>query len=156
LNQVDPERPGVTSFVHTGVVVEDLAAAVEFFTLLGLDCGSAFTVGGEWVERIIGLPDPQVEAVMVRTPDGTDTLELVKFHAPAPAPAPAEAGPAPANRPGIRHVAYKVGDLRAVVERLRAAGWDTVGDVVDYEGMFLLCYVRGPEGLIIELAEALR
>src|SRR4051794_27115641 len=123
---------GVSSFVHTGVVVDDLAAFVEFFTLLGLDCGRPMIVEGEWVDRIIDLPEARVEAVMVRLPDGTDTLELVKFHAPSGADAGAET--APANRPGIRHIAFKVGDLRAVVEQVRAAGWDTVGEVVDYEG----------------------
>ena len=77
---------------------------------------------------------------------------MVRFRSPAAGaqePAPA------ANRPGLRHVAFTVGDVHAVVERLRAAGWDTVGEIVDYEGMFLLCYVRGPEGLIVELAERL-
>jgi len=79
-------------------------------------------------------------------------FELVRFESPsagAREPAPA------ANRPGLRHVAFKVDDVRAVVDRVRAAGWDTVGEIVDYEGMFLLCYVRGPEGLIVELAERL-
>jgi catechol 2,3-dioxygenase-like lactoylglutathione lyase family enzyme len=145
---------GVTTFVHTGVVVEDLEAAVGFFTALGLDCGKPMLVGGPWVERIIGLPDPQVEVVMVRLPDGTDTLELVRFHAPAATAT--DRAPAPANRPGIRHIAYQVDDMHAVVEHMREAGFDTVGEVVDYEGIFLLAYLRGPEGLIIELAEPLR
>jgi catechol 2,3-dioxygenase-like lactoylglutathione lyase family enzyme len=144
---------GLSRFVHTGVVVEDLDAAVEFFTVLGLDCSTPITVEGEWVDRIIDLSGTRVEIVMVRLPDGTDTLELVRFHAP-----PAEAGGehAPANRQGIRHIAYAADDLRAVVDRVREAGWDLVGDIVDYRGMYLLCYIRGPEGLIIELAEPLR
>jgi catechol 2,3-dioxygenase-like lactoylglutathione lyase family enzyme len=146
-------RAGVTRFVHTGVVVDDLAAVAEFFTLLGLDCGGPFTAEGPWVDRIVGLRDLRVEGVMVRTPDGTDVLELVKFHAP---PAEPDPQPAPPNRRGIRHLAFAVDDLNAVVDRVRAAGFDLVGEVVDYEGMFLLCYVRGPEGLIIELAEPLR
>jgi hypothetical protein len=80
---------------------------------------------------------------MVRTPDGTDALELVKFHEP---PAEADAQPAPPNRRGIRHLAFAVDDMSAVIDRLRTAGWHTVGEIVDYQGMFLLCYVRGPEG----------
>lgn len=143
---------GVTRFVHTGVVVDDLDAATGFFTLLGLDCGSPFRASGEWVERIVGLPGMEVEGVMVRTPDGTDALELVKFHAPAAEPDPQ---PAPPNRRGIRHIAFAVDDMAATVAELRTAGYDTIGEVVDYEGMFLLCYVRGPEGLIVELAERL-
>jgi catechol 2,3-dioxygenase-like lactoylglutathione lyase family enzyme len=144
---------GVSSFVHAGVVVDDLAVVVEFLTSLGLECGEPMTVEGEWLDRIVDLPGARVEIVMARAPDGTGTLELAKFHAP---PADADAEPAPPNRPGIRHIAYTVDDLRAVVDRMRTAGWDTVGDVVDYEGDYLLCYVRGPEGLIVELAEPLR
>jgi catechol 2,3-dioxygenase-like lactoylglutathione lyase family enzyme len=143
---------GVSRFVHTGVVVEDLAAVVEFLTLLGLRCGEPMIVEGEWVDRIVDLPGVRVEVVMVRLPDGTDTIELAKFHAPT-ADADPGAGSAPPNRPGIRHIAYGVDDMRAVVDRVRAAGWDTVGEVVDYAGAYLLCYVRGPEGLIVELAE---
>lgn len=144
---------GVSRFVHAGVIVDDLAVVVEFFTSLGLECGEPMIVEGEWLDRILGLPDARVEVVMVRTPDGAESLELAKFHAP---PAAADAEPAPPNRPGIWHIAYAVDDLRAVVGRMRTAGWDTVGDVVDYKGKYLLCYLRGPEGLIVELAEPLR
>jgi catechol 2,3-dioxygenase-like lactoylglutathione lyase family enzyme len=146
------KRVGVTSFVHTGVVVDDLETAVGFFTLLGLDCSEPFAVGGDWVGRILGLPAARVETVMVRTPDGTDALELAKFHEPPSEPDPQ---PAPPNRRGIRHLAFAVDDMSAVVDGLRTAGWHTVGEIVDYQGMFSLCYVRGPEGLIIELAERL-
>jgi catechol 2,3-dioxygenase-like lactoylglutathione lyase family enzyme len=89
---------------------------------------------------------------MARGPDGGDVFEVVRFESPAAAaqePAPA------ANRPGLRHVAFKVDDVRAVVARVREGGWTTVGEIVDYEGMFLLCYLRRPEGLIVELAERL-
>jgi catechol 2,3-dioxygenase-like lactoylglutathione lyase family enzyme len=106
--------------------------------------------GGEWIDRIIGLENVTVEIVMARAPDGSDTFEVVRFRSPgagAEEPAPA------ANRPGLRHVAFKVDDLRGVVDRVREAGWDTVGEIVDFENTFLLCYVRGPEGLIVELAE---
>lgn len=131
----------------------DLATVAHFLTALGLDCGEPMTVGGEWVERIIDLPDPQVEAVMVRLPDGDDALELVKFHAPG---AEGSTDSAPPNRLGMRHLAFQVDDLHAVVDRMCTAGWDTVGEIVDYDGVFLLYYLRRPDGLIFELAERLR
>jgi catechol 2,3-dioxygenase-like lactoylglutathione lyase family enzyme len=143
---------GVTDFVHIGLVVENLDETVRFLSLLGLNCGEPGTFGGEWIDRIIGLENVTVEVVMVRAPDGTDVLEVVRFQSPsasAQEPAPA------ANRPGLRHIAFKVDDVRGVVERVRAAGWETIGEIVDYENTFLLCYVRGPEGLIVELAERL-
>ncbi len=145
-------RPGVTSFVHVGLVVEDLDEMIRFLTLLGLDCGQPGVFSGEWIGRIIGLEDVTVEIVMARAPDGSDLFEVVRFHSPSAGseePAPA------ANRPGLRHVAFRVDDVRAVVDRVREAGWETVGEIVDYENIFRLCYVRGPEGLIVELAERL-
>jgi catechol 2,3-dioxygenase-like lactoylglutathione lyase family enzyme len=145
-------RVTVTGFVHLGLVVEDLDETVRFLELLGFDCGRPSVHTGDWIGRIIDLDDVTVEVVMARGPDGSDMFEVVRFHAPiagAQEPAPA------ANRPGLRHVAFTVDDLRDVVDRIREAGWDTVGEIVDYEGMFLLCYVRGPEGLIVELAERL-
>jgi catechol 2,3-dioxygenase-like lactoylglutathione lyase family enzyme len=144
--------PGVTSFVHIGLVVEDLDETVRFLSLLGFDCSRPAEHGGEWIDRIIGLDDTTVEVVMVRAPDGKDIFEVVRFRSPTAGtqePAP------PTNRPGLRHVAFTVDDLRGVVDRVREAGWDTVGEIVDYENMFLLCYLRGPEGLIVELAERL-
>jgi len=152
LPSTDSHRPGVTSFVHVGLVVEDLDETVRFLDLLGFDCGKPGEFSGEWIGRIIGLEDVTVEVVMVRAPDGRDVFEVVRFQSPAagaqePAPAP--------NRPGLRHVAFQVDDLRGVVERVREAGWETVGEIVDYESTFLLCYVRGPEGLIVELAQRL-
>jgi len=149
---VDSHRPGVTSFVHVGLVVEDLDETVRFLGLLGFDCGKPGVLSGAWIDRIIGLEDVTVEVVMARDPDGRDVFEVVRFQSPsagAQEPAPA------ANRPGLRHVAFKVDDVRGVVDRVREAGWETVGEIVDYESMFLLCYVRGPEGLIVELAERL-
>ena len=148
----DSHRPGVTDFVHIGLVVENLDDSVRFLALLGLDCGEPGVFSGEWIDRIIGLENVTVEVVMARAADGSDVFEVVRFHSP-----PAGAGaPAPAaNRPGLRHVALKVDDVRAVVERVREAGWETVGEIVDFENTFLLCYVRGPAGLIVELAERL-
>ena len=152
LPSTDSHRPGVTDFVHIGLVVQDLDETVRFLALLGLDCGTPGVLSGEWIDRIIGLKDAKVEVVMARAPDGSDMFEVVRFHSPsagAHEPAPA------ANRPGLRHVAFKVDDVRAVVDRVRDAGWETIGEIVDFESTFLLCYVRGPEGLIVELAERL-
>jgi catechol 2,3-dioxygenase-like lactoylglutathione lyase family enzyme len=149
---MDGHRPGVTDFVHIGLVVEDLDETVRFLEVLGFDCSEPGVFSGEWIDRIIGLEDATVETVMARGPDGSDIFEIVRFQSPAAGaqePAPAT------NRPGLRHVAFKVDDVRAVVERVREAGWGTVGEIVDYENTFRLCYVRGPEGLIVELAERL-
>jgi catechol 2,3-dioxygenase-like lactoylglutathione lyase family enzyme len=149
---MEADRPGITNFVHIGLVVEDLDETVRFLSLLGFDCGEPGVFSGEWIGRIIGLDDVTVEVVMVRGPDGRDVFEVVRFQSPSdggPEPAPA------ANRPGLRHVAFTVDDVRGVVARVRDAGWETVGEIVDYENTFRLCYVRGPEGLIVELAERL-
>lgn len=145
-------RPSVTGFVHIGLVVEDLDEMVRFLALLGLDCGEPGTFGGEWIDRIIGLEQATVEVVMARGPDGSDMFEVVRFLSPS---AGAHEPAAAANRLGLRHVAFKVNDVRGLVGRIREAGWETVGEIVDYESTFLLCYVRGPEGLIVELAEQL-
>ena len=143
---------GVTNFVHVGLVVEDLDETVRFLALLGFDCDEPTVYSGEWIDRIIGLENVTVEVVMARAPDGADMFEVVRFHSPS-----AGAGePTPAaNHPGLRHIAFTVDDVRSVVDRAREAGWDTVGEIVDYENIYLLCYVRGPEGLIVELAERL-
>ena len=141
---------GVKSFDHVGVVVEDLEAATTFFLDLGLDREGAGSVEGEWVGNVIGLDDVQADLVMVKTPDGSGKLELIKFHRPA---AEGDAHPAPANRLGFRHVALVVDDLNTIVKGLRDRGMDTIGEVENYEDIFLVCYVRGPEGIIVELAE---
>src|SRR3954447_15039856 len=145
-------RPGITRFVHIGLVVEDLDETVRFLSLLGFDCGTPGVFRGEWIDRIIGLEDVTVEVVMARAPDASDGFGGVRSQSPAAGaqePAPA------ANRPGLRHIAFTVDDVRGVVDRVRAAGWETVGEIVDFQNTFLLCYVRGPEGLIVELAERL-
>ena len=149
---MNSRRPGVTGFVHVGLVVEDLDATVRFLTLLGFDCGKPSVLSGEWIDRIIGLDDVTVELVMVRGPDGGDIFEVVRFQSPV---AGAQEQVPAVNRPGMRHIAFTVDDLRGVVDRVREGGWETVGEIVDYESTFLLCYVRGPEGLIVELAERL-
>jgi catechol 2,3-dioxygenase-like lactoylglutathione lyase family enzyme len=152
LTSMDSHRPGVTNFVHIGLVVEDLDETVRFLALLGFHCGEPGVFSGEWIDRIIGLENVTVELVMARAPDGSDMFEVVRFHSPSAGAQ--ELAPA-ANRPGLRHVAFTVDDVRGVVDRVREAGWETVGEIVDFQNTFLLCYVRGPEGLIVELAERL-
>ena len=135
---------------HVGIVVDDLAAAIEFFVELGLEPRGEGQVEGDWVDRIVALDGTKAELAMLQTPDGHGRLELVKFHSP-----PTQGGDphAPANTPGIRHLAFVVEDIDAVVAGLRARGTELVGELVRYEDSFRLCYVRGPEGIIVELAE---
>lgn len=135
---------------HVGIVVEDLAASIEFFVELGLELQGAGLVEGPWVDRIVGLDGVRAEIAMLQTPDGHGRLELTKFHTP-----PTQGGNrhAPANTPGIRHVAFSVKEIEAVVARLRARGAELVGELGRYEDSYRLCYVRGPEGIIVELAE---
>lgn len=135
---------------HVGVVVEDLAAATEFFLALGLERDGEASVGGEWVDRITGLEGVEAEIAMLRTPDGHGRVELARFSAP---PARAGDGAAPANTLGIRHLTFAVKDIEDVLERLRAHGAELVGELERYQDTYLLCYVRGPEGIIVELAE---
>ena len=141
---------GMKSLDHVGVVVDDLEAATKFFLDIGLERAGGGSVEGEWVDKVVGLDDVRTEFVFVKTPDGSGRLELIKFHRPAD-----EEGvhPSPANRLGIRHIAFVVDDIDRIVNGLRDKGFDTVGDVENYEDTFRLCYVRGPEGLIVELAE---
>lgn len=135
---------------HVGIVVDDLAAATEFFVALGLEPNGQGSVEGTWVDRIVGLEGVEAELAMLQTPDGHGQVELVKFNAP-----PMERGDprAPANAAGIRHLSFVVEDIDAVVAGLRARRVELVGEVIDYRDIYRLCYVRGPEGIIVELAE---
>jgi catechol 2,3-dioxygenase-like lactoylglutathione lyase family enzyme len=135
---------------HVGIVVDDLAAATAFFVELGLEVLGEMPVEGEWVDRVVGLEGVRVDIAMLETPDSHGRLELVKFHAPS-----SQAGDrhASANTQGIRHLAFAVDDIDAVVTGLRARGAELVGEVENYEDIYRLCYVRGPEGIIVELAE---
>jgi catechol 2,3-dioxygenase-like lactoylglutathione lyase family enzyme len=135
---------------HVGMVVDDLAAATAFFVELGLKLQGAGRVEGGWVDRVVGLEGVRAEIAMVETPDGHGRLELTKFHAPSIRSGDRHA---PANTPGIRHVAFAVDDIYAVVASLRARGAELVGEVERYEDSYRLCYIRGPEGIIVELAE---
>jgi catechol 2,3-dioxygenase-like lactoylglutathione lyase family enzyme len=135
---------------HVGIVVDDLAAATEFFVGLGLELQDKETVAGRWVDRVVGLDGVRADIAVVQTPDGHGRLELTKFHAPS---AQGDNPHAPANAPGLRHVAFAVQDIDAVVAGLRARGTALVGELATYEDSYRLCYVRGPEGIIVELAE---
>jgi len=135
---------------HVGIVVDDLAEAVEFFVELGLEKGGEGSVEGDWVDRVVALDGVRVDFAFVQTPDGAGRLELVQFNAPVH---DGGEGPAPSNAPGIRHVAFVVDDIDAVVARLQARGSQLLGDVEDYRDVFRLCYIRGPQGIIVELAQ---
>jgi catechol 2,3-dioxygenase-like lactoylglutathione lyase family enzyme len=135
---------------HVGIVVDDLAGAIGFFVELGLVLQGEGAVEGGWVDRIVALEGVRAEIAMLQTPDGNARLELVKFHAPSTQRGNPDA---PANTPGIRHVAFAVEDVDAVLARLLARGAELVGELVRYEDSYLLCYVRGPNGIIVELAE---
>lgn len=135
---------------HVGVVVDDLAAAIEFFVQLGLELQGEAPVEGRWVDRVVGLEGVQAEIAMMQTPDGHGRLELTKFHTPLHQ---GEGSRGQANTPGIRHVSFAVQDIDAVIARLRDRGAELVGELERYEDRYRLCYVRGPEGIIIELAE---
>jgi catechol 2,3-dioxygenase-like lactoylglutathione lyase family enzyme len=137
---------------HVGIVVDDLDAATEFFVELGLERQSSGEVEGDLVDRIVGLDGVRSELVMLQTRDGQRRLELVKFHSPS---SPEGDPHVPANAPGIRHLAFVVDDVDAVVAGLQARGTELVGEVVSYGNSYRLCYVRGPEGIIVELAEPL-
>jgi catechol 2,3-dioxygenase-like lactoylglutathione lyase family enzyme len=135
---------------HVGVVVDDLAAAIEFFVDLGLTLEGEGSVEGRTVDRIVALDGVRADIAFLQTPDGHGRLELTKFHAP---PTPDADRNAPANTPGLRHLAFAVQDMDAIVARLRARGAELVGELERYEDSYRLCYVRGPEGIIVELAE---
>lgn len=138
---------------NVGIVVDDLAAAIAFFRELGLELEAEMPVEGRWVDRVIGLDGARVDIAMMRTPDGHSRLELMKFRRPAAISA--EPNHAPPNTLGIRRIMFAVDDLEDVLARLQAHGATLVGEVERYEDMYLLCYVRGPEGIIIALAEQL-
>jgi catechol 2,3-dioxygenase-like lactoylglutathione lyase family enzyme len=135
---------------HVGIVVDDLAAATEFFVQLGLELQGEASVEGRSVDRINGLEGVRADIAMMQAPDGDVQLELAKYHSPS---FQGDNRPAPANTPGIRHILFVVEDIHGVVAGLRARGTELVGELVNYEDSYWLCYVRGPEGIIVELAE---
>jgi len=135
------------------IVVEDLEAAKAFFAELGMELVGETTNEGPWVDRVVGLNDVRADIAMMRTPDGHGGIELSKFHTP-PA-VRAEPDRAPANTLGIRRIMFTVDDVEDVVARLRSHGAELVGEIAQYEDLYRLCFLRGPEGIIIGLAEQL-
>lgn len=135
------------------VVVEDLEAAIAFFLELGMELEGRMKIEGEWADRVIGIDDARDEIAMLRTPDGHGRIELTQFETPA------AVGPKPADLPvnalGYRRVMFAVDDLDEVLARLRAHGAELVRDVVTYQDVYRLCFVRGPEGIIVGLAQPL-
>ena len=135
---------------HVGVVVDDMAAAIEFFIDVGFVLEGEASVEGRTVDRINGLEGVQADIAMLQTPDGNARLELAKYRSP---PYDGDTGHAPPNTPGIRHIACAVDDIDATLGRLQARGAELVGELEAYGNSYRLCYVRGPAGIIVELAE---
>jgi catechol 2,3-dioxygenase-like lactoylglutathione lyase family enzyme len=138
---------------HVRVVVEDLEAAKEFFVALGMELKGEAPIEGGWVDRVNALDGVRVDIAMMRTPDGSGRLELTPFHHPAVVRAAPEN--ALGNTLGLRSVMFAVDDIDATVADLRARGAELVGEVAQYEDIYRLCYVRGPAGIIVALAEEL-
>jgi catechol 2,3-dioxygenase-like lactoylglutathione lyase family enzyme len=136
---------------HVSVVVDDLEAAKAFFGELGLELEDEAAIEGPWVDRVNGIDGVRVDIAMMRTPDGHSKLELTKFHHPAAIGEPN----APPNTLGLRSIMFAVDDVDDVVARLRAHGAELVGEVANYEDIYRLCYMRGPAGIIVSLAEEL-
>jgi catechol 2,3-dioxygenase-like lactoylglutathione lyase family enzyme len=136
------------------IVVDDLDAVVSFFVELGMELEGQGPIEGRWVERVIDIDDVRQDVAMLRVPDGQGRIELARFHTPEAIRA--EPKDAPVNTLGIRRIMFAVDDIDDVVARLRAHGAELVGAVAQYEDLYRLCYVRGPEGIIVGLAEELR
>ncbi len=137
---------------NVGIVVDDLAATIDFFRELGLELEGRGTIEGEWAGRVTGLGDQRVEIAMMRTPDGHSRLELSRFLTP---PVVADHRNAPVNALGYLRVMFTVDDIDKTLEKLRKHGAQLVGEVVQYKDVYRLCYIRGPEGLLIGLAQEL-
>ena len=138
---------------HVGVVVDDLEAAVAFFVELGMEREGGGPVEGRWVDQVVGLDHVRVEIAMMWTPDGHGKLELTKFHSPALVDARPD--PAPPNVLGLRRIMFAVDDIDDAVARLRTHGAELLGEVARFEDIYRLCYLRGPAGIIVALAEQL-
>ncbi|WP_186093158.1 VOC family protein [Burkholderia gladioli] len=137
---------------NVGIVVEDLDAAIGFFTELGLDLEGRAPIEGDWADGVTGLPGMRVEIAMMRTPDGHGRLELSRFLAP---PVAADHRAAPVNALGYLRVMFAVEDIDDTLARLGKLGAQLVGQVVRYQDVYRLCYIRGPEGILVGLAEEL-
>ena len=137
---------------NVGIVVDDLEETIEFFRELGLELEGRATIEGEWAGRVTGLGDQHVEVAMMCTPDGHSRLELSRFLRPAVV---SDHRPAPVNALGYLRVMFAVDDLEKTLERLSTRGVQLVGEVVDYKDVYRLCYIRGPGGLLVGLAQEL-
>lgn len=137
---------------NVGIIVQDLKAVVAFFVELGLEVEGEATVGGRWVDRLIALDDVRCDIVMLRTPDGHSRLELSRFQKPT---AISTEPDAPVNTLGIRRLMFAVTDIDEVVTRLKKHGAELIGEIVQYKDVYRLCYLRGPEGIMVALAEEL-
>jgi catechol 2,3-dioxygenase-like lactoylglutathione lyase family enzyme len=135
------------------IVVDDLEAAKAFFTELGMELEGEAPLAGRWVDSVVGLDDVRADIAMMRSPDGHGRIELTKFHSPPAVRAEPES--APANALGIRRIMFAVDDIDDVVARLRSHGGELVGEIAHYEDVYRLGFLRGPEGIIIGLAERL-
>jgi catechol 2,3-dioxygenase-like lactoylglutathione lyase family enzyme len=142
----------VTRMDNVGIVVDDLDAAIAFFAELGLALAGRMRIEGEWAGRVTGVRDQRVEIAMLRTPDGHGRVELSRYDAPAIA---SDHRTAPVNSLGYLRVMFTVDDLDDTLARLRRLGATLVDEVVDYEGTYRLCYIRGPEGILVGLAQEL-
>ncbi len=143
---------GLKRMDNVGIVVDDLAATIEFFREVGLELEGRGIIEGEWAGRVTGLGDQRVEVAMMRTPDGHSRLELSRFLTP---PTVADHRNAPVNALGYLRVMFTVDDIDETLEKLRKRGAQLVGEVVRYRDAYRLCYIRGPEGLLIGLAQEL-
>jgi catechol 2,3-dioxygenase-like lactoylglutathione lyase family enzyme len=137
---------------NIGIVVDDLKTAIAFFVELGLELEGETTVEGQLVDRLVGLNGVRSDIATMRTPDGLSRIELTKFQRPTATSIELNA---PVNTLGIRRIMFAVEDIKEVLTRLRSHGAELVGEIVQYEDVYLLCYVRGPEGILIALAEPL-
>ena len=146
-------RTHIKRFDHVGITVADLDTVTAFFEMLGLEVEGRMFVEGEFLDTVIGIPDSRTEIVMLRPPDDGTRLELSSFVRPDHLPG----SPAPmANELGLRNVAFEVADLQAAVDAVAADGYGLVGAIGEYEGAWKMAYVRGPEAIIVSLAERLR
>ena len=138
---------------NIGIIVDDLEAVIDFFRDLGLELEGQQAVEGRWVDQVIGLEGVRVDMAMMRVPGGQGRIELSKFHTPAAISA--EPKNAPVNTLGIRRIMFAVDDIDDVLARLQGRGAELVGEVTQYEDKYRLCYVRGPEGILVALAQQL-
>jgi catechol 2,3-dioxygenase-like lactoylglutathione lyase family enzyme len=138
---------------NVGIIVDDLETVIAFFVELGMEVEGKTVIEGPWAARLVGLDDQRVDVAMMRTPDGHGRIELAKYRTPkAISGVPANA---PANTLGIRRIMFAVDHIDDIIARLRTHGAELVGEVVQYKDIYRLCYIRGPEGIVVALAEEL-